>query len=64
MTLTAASSPTAASDPATAATASNTDQQLEDALFGSDRTQRIVAVETDTRAGSATILLREKDGDQ
>ena len=44
------------------APAANTPQQMEDALFGSDPTQRIVAVETDTRAGTATILVREKDG--
>jgi DNA polymerase I len=41
----------------------NTEQQLEDALFGSDRAQRIVAVETDTRACTATILTREKKGE-
>ncbi len=45
------------------APSANTEQQLEDALFGSDRAQRIVAVETDTRAGTATILIRDKKGE-
>ncbi len=37
-------------------------ETLERALFGRDRTIRIVAVETDTRAGEATILRRGKSG--
>ncbi len=35
---------------------------MEQALYGRDRTTRVVAVEVDTRGGVATLLLRAKNG--
>jgi len=37
--------------------------RLDQALYGRDRTPRVVAVEVDTRASVATLLIRAKNGD-
>lgn len=51
----------AVSAPAAARTSDA--RHLEAALYGADPTARIVAIEVDTRDGSATVLTREKGGE-